>query len=178
MIVFVLIQIFVVQAYTVEGQSMQPALRGGDRLLVNKFIFRFRPPRAGEIIILRDPVVNGRPLVKRVAAVPGQTVARRDGRFLVDGQPLADPCPTGAAPAAWPPVQTLAPGTAWVLGDNACYSRDSRNFGPVPLRRVQGLAFLRFWPPARWSWLAGSGAHKMEQGSACHGDLCAGQGRP
>ena len=56
-----------VSRYVVEGSSMEPAFRSGDRVLVNRLAYRSRPPRAGEVVVLRDPQRHGHVLLKRVA---------------------------------------------------------------------------------------------------------------
>ncbi len=59
-----------VSRYVVEGSSMEPSFRAGDRVLVNRRAFRSRPPRAGEVVVLRDPQRDGHVLIKRVGDVP------------------------------------------------------------------------------------------------------------
>jgi signal peptidase I len=60
-----------VSRYVVEGPSMEPAFRPGDRVLVNRLAYRKRTPRAGEVVVLRDPERRGHVLLKRVATAPG-----------------------------------------------------------------------------------------------------------
>jgi signal peptidase I len=64
-----------VSRYVVEGSSMQPAFRSGDRVLVNRLAYRSRAPRAGEVVVLRDPEREGHVLLKRVGDAPEQFVA-------------------------------------------------------------------------------------------------------
>jgi nickel-type superoxide dismutase maturation protease len=61
-----------VSRYVVEGPSMEPAFRSGDRVLVNRLAYRRRDPRAGEVVVLRDPERDGHVLLKRVAKAPDQ----------------------------------------------------------------------------------------------------------
>jgi len=119
---------------TVDGASMEPALRGGDRVIVR----RLRPgeaPARGRIVVISEPGPcrpadpSGRRgaslIVKRVSAVPG------------DPEPAYLP--------AWSrgPAGVVAAGHVVVLGDNAAVSRDSRRTGPVPARRVVGVVLRR-----------------------------------
>lgn len=145
---YLLIVRYAVQPYAVRGGSMEPTLHTGEHLLVEKVTYRFRAPRPGEIIVLRDPTEPGRDLVKRVAAAGGQVVEKRAGHYLVDGRVVAGPCPADPFPA-WLPPRVLGPDQVWVLGDNPCDSRDSRVFGPVSLDLVRGRVLLTLWPPRR-----------------------------
>src|SRR5579864_7728850 len=93
-VAFVLAQfvmISVAQAFQVEQYSMEPNLLPRDRVLVNKFVYRFRPPHAGEIVVLHPPIDPKRNYIKRVVAVPGQTVRIRDAHVYVDGRMLQEP---------------------------------------------------------------------------------------
>ena len=81
---------FVAQSFIVDGKSMYPTLNHGERLFVNKFIYRFRPPERFEIIIFTP---NGQPdskFIKRVIGLPGETVFIKDGITYIDGQPLKE----------------------------------------------------------------------------------------
>ncbi len=146
-----LIRGFVVQVYLVEGESMEPTLHTAERLLVNKFIYHFRDPRPGEIIVLEDPGKPQRELIKRVIAVAGETVEVRDGVAYVNGRPLDEPYKNDVF-THYPdtaPV-TVPEGHVFVMGDNRGRSFDSRAIGPIPLDKVDGVAFFMFWPPDRF----------------------------
>lgn len=153
LLVALLIRSFVLQVYLVEGESMEPTLHTEERLLVNKFIYRFREPRAGEIIVLQDPGKPSRELIKRVVAVGGETVQVTKGVVYVNGAPLQEPYKNDLFTqySDTPPV--LVPeGTVFVMGDNRGRSFDSRNIGPIELGKVDGKAFFMFWPPGRFSF--------------------------
>ena len=105
----------------VKGYSMAPTLLPGDHLLVAPA----RRLRRGDLVVVRDPTLASRWVVKRVAAVAGQSVT-------VGDQTL-----------------TAAPGTVVVLGDNAERSTDSRDYGPVDVGDVFGRAWYRYAPAAR-----------------------------
>ena len=159
----------------VEGASMQPGFQDGQHLLVNKLVYfhfdrhalghllgrpqgdrytvyLFHPPRRGDVIILRPPGGSDSPYVKRVIALPGETVAVRDGTVYVDGRALDEPYvadppryayPTGNSGAG---ALTVPAGSVFVLGDNRNHSTDSHVFGPVPLDDVIGQASVSYWP--------------------------------
>lgn len=144
-----LIRQFAFETYQVKGFSMQPTLQNQERLLVNKLVYRFGPPHVGQIIVFRPPLPDTtEDFVKRVIAVGGQTVDMRNGLVYVNGRLQSEPY----LPPAWrdhytmvTPV-TVPRGDVWVLGDHRAASEDSRIFGPVPLRSIQGEAVLVWWP--------------------------------
>ncbi len=151
------IRTFIVAPFKIPSGSMNPTLIEGDRILVNKFLYHFRPPQRGDIVVFRFPEDVKRPFIKRLAAVGGDTVEIRDGRILVNGQPLNAPpiyegntyYNQGAYGAAGQAVQVPA-GAYYVLGDNSASSHDSRFWGFVPKRLMIGKAMCIFWPVTRW----------------------------
>lgn len=162
-LVFGVIRPFIVQAFKIPSGSMRPTLMEGDKLFVNKFIYRFHAPERGDIVVFKYP---GNPydanepksekkkdFIKRLAAFDGETVEIRDGKILVDGKPLEDPRSFNKFyyfnhdPFASPYQKVkVPPGTYFMLGDNSANSRDSRFWGFVPKKNVQGKAFFRWWP--------------------------------
>ncbi len=106
------------QRFVVEGPSMLPALLPGDRLCLNPLTYRFREPRAGDIVVVRRH--DFRQDVKRVAGVPGDEVEAPTGRRLLGAD-------------EW-----------WLLGDNADASTDSRELGPVRRADIFGPVWFRY----------------------------------
>ena len=151
-LVFGFVRPVVAAPSVVQGPSMQPTLETGDRVLVNKLGYRFGEPERGDVVLLHGE--EGQLLIKRVAALPGETVAARDGEIYVDGEPLREPYAHRAAPAmlTMEPT-TVPPGHVYVLGDNRANSTDSRYFGPVPQERLVGEAVAILWPPNHLSEL-------------------------
>lgn len=148
LVLALLVRAFVVESFRVVGDSMEPTLHDGERLFVNKLVYRFRPPRPGEIVVFRYPLNPSRDYIKRVIAVGGQTVEIRDGRVYVDGSFLEEPYVQARDHATLPPVR-LRPDEVYVLGDNRRNSQDSRVFGPFGVTYVKGEAVFLYWPPAR-----------------------------
>lgn len=150
-IAFVLAQFImtsVAQAFQVEQYSMEPNLLPHDRVLVNKLIYRFRPPRPGEIVVLHPPTDPACNYIKRIVAVAGQDVEIRGGHVLIDNHPVREPYLRVSTLGAYGP-RIVPAGDVFVLGDNRGNSEDSRAFGFVPIRSVVGEAILIYWPPSR-----------------------------
>ena len=81
---------FLVQAFKIPSGSMIPTLLVGDHLLVNKFIYRFRQPLRGEIVVFKFPQDRETDFIKRVIAQPGEEVSLRDGKVYVNGEEIED----------------------------------------------------------------------------------------
>jgi signal peptidase I len=146
-LVFGFVRPFVVEAFYIPSESMVPTLKVGDRVLVNKFIYRFTEPERGDIIVFESVEGGGEELIKRVVGVPGDRIAVRSGKLLVNGEPQNEPYVNDKFPDRSFYAPTNVPKNhVFVMGDNRANSRDSRYFGPVPERKIEGEAFLRFWP--------------------------------
>ncbi len=144
-LIAMLINLFLAQATVVQGQSMEPSLHNNERVIVEKVTYRLlHGPRRGDVVIIR---VEGQeePLIKRVVALPGETVAVRGGQVYINGRPLEEPWATRQGGPDYPPTE-VPPLHIFVLGDNRGHSNDSRSFGPVPVDHVLGRAWLIYWP--------------------------------
>lgn len=141
------IRYFIVELYLVEGPSMQPTLISHERLVVNKFIYRFREPEKGEILVFRYPKDPSRDFIKRVIAVAGDTIEIKDGRVFVNQQLLNEPYILDKTRGSYP-LSTVPEGHIFVMGDNRNNSEDSRfrDVGFVPLDLIKGKAMMVFWP--------------------------------
>jgi len=151
---------FVFELTPLASGSMSPTLQGdrdgGDWVLAEKISYRFRNPRRWEIVEFHD--ADGIQIMKRVVALPGETVAVRNFHLQVNGDAI-DP-PTGTARVQYYPYGNLnggrpfAAGTGYyVLGDDSIDSDDSRFEGPVELPRIRARAWLIVWPPSRMGWV-------------------------
>jgi signal peptidase I len=149
-LVFGFVRPFVVEAFYIPSESMTPTLRVGDRVLVNKFIYRFKEPERGDIVVFESVEGGGEDLIKRVVGVPGDEISVRGGRLLVNGEPQRERYVNKKFPDTSSSAPTTVPQDhVFVMGDNRANSRDSRYFGTVPEKKIEGEAFLRFWPPDR-----------------------------
>ena len=149
-LVFGFVRPFVLEAFRIPSESMVPTLEVGDRVFVNKFIYRFTEPERGDIVVFES--VNGgeEDLIKRVVGVPGDEIEVRSGTLLVNGEPQNEPYLNREIPddSFFGPSR-LSEGEVFVMGDNRANSADSRVFGPLPVENIEGEAFMRFWPPTR-----------------------------
>lgn len=142
-----LIRHFVVEPYLVDGPSMRPTLDHAQRLVVNKFIYRFRAPERGEILIFKYPKDQSRDFIKRVIAVPGDTIEIKDGNVFVNEKLLSESYILSKTRGNYP--KSVVPDEhIFVMGDNRNNSEDSRfkDVGFVPYDLIKGKAMLVFWP--------------------------------
>lgn len=132
----------------VDGFSMVPTLQNGEYILVNKLSYKTGQPARGDIIVFRLPGDESQDLIKRVIGLPGDTVHVSDGVVTINGEKLAEPY-IAQAPlyfGEW----TVPDGNLFVLGDNRNDSRDSHQWGLLPLENVIGKSIVIYWPPAEW----------------------------
>ena len=128
----------VVEPLAVSSPSMLPTLAVGSTVVVDKLSVRWRPVGVGDVVVFRDPE-DGRDAVKRVVALAGQTVALRDAVLHVDGVAVDEPqVDLSRIDGTWFGPVTVPDGAVFVLGDARGVSIDSRTYGAVPLREVEG----------------------------------------
>jgi len=154
-----LVRAFVLQQFAVSGHSMDTTLHNGDRVLVNKLSYRLHDPNRGDVVVLKTLEGAGeRDLIKRVIALPGETLEYRNCVVYIDGKELIEPYldPTVVTPTQCGGSQapiTIGVDEVFVMGDNRGGSKDSRNIGPVSHSDLLGRAFVILWPSADWAWL-------------------------
>jgi signal peptidase I len=148
-LVFGFIRPFVVKSFWIPSESMVPTLEVGDRLFVNRFVYRFNEPARGDIVVFDSPESEDE-LIKRVVAVPGDRVRVANGVLKLNGEFQEEPYVRPQFPDGSVYGPTKVPeGEVFVMGDNRGNSRDSRFIGTIPIESIQGEAFFRFWPPSR-----------------------------
>ena len=158
---------FIVQAFKIPTGSMEPNLLVGDHLLVNKFVFAptatslermllpNREIRRGDIIVFKYPEEPDRDFIKRVIALPGETIELRNKKVHINGSPIEEPYahflyPPNAEGRPWDLRETYGPVTVpadhlFMMGDNRDNSQDSRFWGFMPLSYVKGRAMVIYW---------------------------------
>jgi signal peptidase I len=157
----------VANPYRIPSSSMEPTLHCArpepgcaaglsDRVLANRFIYRFRNPHRGDIVVFRAPPAaarlcqGGGVYVKRLIGLPGDTVAEKDGVVLVNGRPLPEPYVAAADRDARTDTFGRVPaGHYFFMGDNRTASCDSRTWGTVARNDLIGPVFATYWPPQR-----------------------------
>lgn len=160
------IRTYLVQAFKIPSGSMEDTLAIGDHLLVNKFIYgtklpfsdnrvlKIRDPRRGDVIVFEYPEDPSKDFIKRVIGTPGDVVEEKDKMVYVNGKLYVNPhevhkekdiIPKEVNPRDnFGPI-TVPPSSYFVMGDNRDRSYDSRFWGFVPMDKIKGLAFIKYW---------------------------------
>ena len=156
LVLTLIIRTFVIQAFKIPSGSMRPTLLEGDKLFVNKYLYRFEMPKRGDIVVFKYPNDPKKDFIKRLVGFGGETVEIRDGKIYIDDKVLDDPASFGKFyyynhdPYGAPGESThVPPDSYFVLGDNSANSTDSRFWGFVPKKNMLGKAIFRWWPPKR-----------------------------
>lgn len=178
--IVLLVKAYIVNPYRIPSSSMEPTLHCSqpavgcetksvgpvdlsDRVLANRFLYKIRDPRRGEIIVFETPPSArlkcgaGGTFVKRLVGLPGDTVEVRlrkgDGYVFINGKPLKEPYIEQArrgAVGSFGPIK-VKPANYFMMGDNRSQSCDSRLWGTVPRENLIGKVFATYWPPKRIS---------------------------
>lgn len=154
-ICFVLLVLVLIGRHSpVDGQSMMNTLQDKDLLIISDL---FYTPKRGDVIVFENARTSyERPYVKRIIATEGQTISIDEamGKVIVDGVPLDEPYAAylnggtlGKGGFFFDKDEyTLKEGEVFVMGDNRCNSRDSREIGPVDVRSIIGRVLIRAYP--------------------------------
>ncbi|MFZ5376904.1 MAG: signal peptidase I [Patescibacteria group bacterium] len=157
--IFLVVYLFFLQPHQVNGQSMVPNFQSGEYVLTDKISYKMGNPQRGEVVVFhapeaaRCPKGTGCDFIKRVIALPGETVEVKDNTIFVNGVALNESyipddfeIPAGAFTKGV--SVTMGPDEYFVCGDNRPYSSDSRAWGPINKSHIVGRAFFRYWPPS------------------------------
>lgn len=152
LVVALIIKTFLFQAFHIPSASMDPTLEVGDRVMVNKLSYDLHDVNRGDLVVFTRPDTELSSevddLIKRVIGLPGETVEAREGTIYIDGQALSEPyLQDSVITNDFGPVE-IPERQMFVMGDNRGDSRDSRVFGPQPVEKLIGRAFVRVWPPS------------------------------
>ena len=147
--------VFLYQPVKVEGTSMAPLLSDQERIFINKFVYRFEAIHRGDVVVFWYPLDRSKSFIKRVIALPGETVTIRQGVVTVNGTVVPEPY----VPPQYEDVSDYGPqrvpeGSYFVMGDHRISSNDSRVFGPVPSQFIYGRAVFAYWPVDHFGSLA------------------------
>ncbi|WP_106497792.1 signal peptidase I [Lentibacillus sp. Marseille-P4043] len=142
---------FVFATSIVEGESMVPTLEDGERVIFNKFVYLFDEPDRGDIVIIQRPIKN---YVKRVIALPGETVEMQGHQLYIDGQKYNKTFVSEDAinhTGNFGPIQ-VPENNYFVMGDNRAISKDSRNgLGFINEDNIIGRSEIIIYPFDKWS---------------------------
>ncbi|MEA1981260.1 MAG: signal peptidase I [candidate division Zixibacteria bacterium] len=152
----VLLRVFVVSAYKVSSSSMEGSLFEGDYIFVNKMTYEYgTKPKQNDIIVFKYPNNPSKDFIKRIIAVPGQTIQVADKVVYVDGNVAPIPLHSQHIDQRIIPGDlsfrdnfskfTVPEGEYFVMGDNRDDSRDSRFWGTVPFENIRGKAVFVYW---------------------------------
>jgi signal peptidase I len=160
---------WVVNPYRIPSSSMEPTLhcavpapgclaRFSDRVLANRFIYRFRDPERGEIVVFKTPPAAasclegggaGQTFVKRLVGLPGDRLVQRNGLLRVNGERYEEPYIQAQRRGGRDFSAIVPAGHYFMMGDNRTQSCDSREWGAVPRGNLIGPVFAVYWPPQR-----------------------------
>src|ERR1700674_2615259 len=140
-----------VQNFNIEGHSMEPNLHDKELILVDKWSYLFHAPTRGDVVVFVAPPHPDQDYIKRIVALPGDTVTINDTTVMVDGVKLnetyVNPRNQGNIWASKTIANMIVPPDDYfVLGDNRIGSSDSRDWGFVPRANIIGRAALVYWP--------------------------------
>jgi signal peptidase I len=159
LVLAVIIRLFIAEPRFIPSDSMVPTLHIGDRLVIEKVSYRFRPPASGEVIVFEPPPLlqeygysADRAFIKRIIGVPGDRIAVQQGQVYRNGQPLTEPY-IAESPRYEMAAVTVPPQEFFVMGDNRNNSNDSHVWGFLPQENIIGRAIFRFWTPDRFGAL-------------------------
>lgn len=162
LIVALFVRTFLLAAFYIPSESMESTLNIGDRVLVNKLSYHLHDVHRGDVVVFKRPPGESdatiKDLIKRVVALPGETVSCQNQKIVIDGKILDEPyLDAGVAPCGVGScelkTQTIPAKFIWVMGDNRGASQDSRCFGPIAQNLLVGRAFVRVWPLSHLGWL-------------------------
>ena len=151
-----------VEAYKIPSESMIPTLLVGDDLLANKFVYGINipffnrkililtSPQKGDIIVFRSPEDPRKELIKRVVAVEGDLIEERNKQIFINGRASNEAYVQHTDNFLEDPRDDFGPYVVpkdklFVMGDNRDESYDSRFYGFVDLKDVEGKAFVVYW---------------------------------
>ncbi|MDE3838159.1 signal peptidase I [Bacillus methanolicus] len=157
MIIFAFIRTFFFSNYIVEGESMKPTLKDGNKLVVNKIGYQIGELQRFDVIVFHANKKED--FVKRIIGLPGDKVEYRNDQLYINDKKMDEPyldiyrkqVPGGRITGDFTleeltGEEKVPPGKLFVLGDNRLGSWDSRQFGFIAIDQVVGKVNVRYWP--------------------------------
>jgi signal peptidase I len=159
-LIIIPIRTFIAQPFVVSGNSMFPTFHNGEYLIVNELAKYQGVYNRGDVVILRYPNDPSKYFIKRVIGLPGETVTILNGKVSITSAARTTPLvldePYVKNEKKDNSSRTLDNEEYFVMGDNRAQSSDSRVWGPVPARLMDGKALLRLFPFTQISFHPGA----------------------
>jgi signal peptidase I len=151
LVISIVLYIFVMTPHEVIGNSMHPTYKNGEYLMANKVTYRIGEPQRGDVIIFKYSETQD--FIKRIIALPGDTVMLKDGQFYINGKLLDESnylnstvYTKGGDFLKEGETVVLEENEYFVSGDNRSHSSDSRTFGPIEENAIKGKAWVVYFP--------------------------------
>lgn len=150
--VFLVLYLLVMQPHKIKGSSMFPNFIDAEYLLTDKLTYRFKEPQRGDVIVFRSPADENEDYIKRIIGLPGDEVSLNENHIYINGKYLDEPyldssvITQGSKFLAEGDKITVPSDQYFVLGDNRTASSDSRAWGFVPKKDINGRAWFVYWP--------------------------------
>ncbi|MFH1621847.1 MAG: signal peptidase I [Candidatus Omnitrophota bacterium] len=146
----------IAQGFKIPSDAMKPTIIIGDRVLVDKAIYKNSEPKRGDIVVFKYPGDPSKQFIKRVAGLPNETIEIKEGLILINDNVIQEPAiftslryfNRGEYGQKGKPIK-IPNGSYFVLGDNSAASRDSRYWGFVPRENIIGKASKIYYPSNR-----------------------------
>ncbi len=165
-LIALVIRTFFIQAFKIPSRSMVPTLLVGDQILVNKFIYGVKipylrktiipvtNPEKGDIVVFIYPNDRSKDFIKRVIGIAGDKIEIKNKRIFINDKEYSDSYGVYSDNLIYPGViqprdnfgpVTVPQDSLFVMGDNRDESSDSRYWGFVDIKDVEGKAFIIYW---------------------------------
>lgn len=161
LIIVIPIRMFIAQPFIVSGASMQETFQSGEYLIVDQVTYHFSSPQRGDVVIFRYPRDPSKFFIKRVIAVPGESISITNNVVTIKNEQnkqgfILDEPYVSSMNVNTDVNQTLGEREYFVMGDNRDFSSDSRAWGVLQEERIIGRALFRLFPPPSFSYLPGA----------------------
>lgn len=162
-VVVIPIRLFVVSPFVVDGDSMYPTFENLDYLVIDEFLYRFRAPERGDVIVFRYPNDPSIFYIKRIIGLPEETVSINRGAVTIttaagEKFTLTEPYIVNED-ATYTKNVSLNSDEYFVMGDNRPNSSDSRVWGPLPKKDIIGRVDLRLLPLTKSGFFPGTATY-------------------
>lgn len=148
--IFLIVYLLILRPHKIKGASMEPNFPDGEYLLTEKISYYTKEPQRGDVIVFKPPISEDE-FIKRIVALPGETISLVNGKFFVNDEELKETyinVVTNSGGFLKEGQKYVVPeGEYFVAGDNRPHSSDSRIWGPITKKVITGKAWLVYWPP-------------------------------